>query len=305
MNLKSRVAAGTARALGAVVVACVAQGAAAVESSTGSVSLGGATLPYRLYEPARVAPGQKVPLVVYLHGIGERGTDNASQGNSAGNLLAHTNSGRYASYVLAPQINTDQWFAGGTNATEAMNLTLSAVHEAMKNENVDTSRVYVTGISMGGMGVWDAIRREPGTFAAAVPVAGGYDPRAAGAMTDVPVWAFHGGADSVVPVDETRAMVDALTGAGGNVKYTEVAGADHAIWDGVYADAGNTLYPWLFAQGGSTEVVAAPVVVPTTPVLDLGNGSGTVVTVSPVPEPSVIGLGVIGLIVGLSRRRAK
>ena len=274
-------------------------------SVVGSVSDGVATLPYRLYEPTGVSTGQKLPLVLYLHGMGERGTDNALQTYNMGNLLAHTQSGQYASYILAPQINTSQWFASASaNPSEAMKLTLEALHGVIDTANVDTSRIYVTGVSMGGMGTWDAIRREPGTFAAAVPMSGGYDPSTASSMKDVPVWAFHGDADTLVPVQSTRDMVSALSAAGGDVRYTEIAGGEHAIWDGVYADASSTLYPWLFSQSKSSEqvVVAGSEFGADSPAAMSGEGS---IIPTPVPEPSVIGLGLIlgaGTLMMRSRR---
>jgi len=276
-------------------------------SIVGSVSDGSATLPYRLYEPTGVAADQKVPLVLYLHGMGERGTDNALQTYNMGNLLAHTNSGQYASYILAPQINTSQWFASASaNPNEAMKLTLEALHGVIDTNKVDTSRIYVTGVSMGGMGTWDAIRREPGTFAAAVPMSGGYDPHTASLIKDVPVWAFHGDADSIVPVQSTRDMVNALTAAGGDVRYTEIAGGEHTIWDGVYADASSTLFPWLFSQSKSSEQVVVAGGEFGADVPSSMSGEGIIVPTTPVPEPSVISLGLMigaGALMRRTRRK--
>jgi poly(3-hydroxybutyrate) depolymerase len=118
----------------------------------------------------------------------------------------------------------------------------------MSQYNIDPSRVYVTGVSMGGMGAWDALRWEPQTFAAAIPMSGGADPATAPIIKDIPVWAFHGSADDIVPVTETRQIIQALQALGANPKYTEIAGAKHVIWNPIYYDAGHTLYSWLFAQ---------------------------------------------------------
>ncbi len=275
-------------------------------SITGSVSDGSASLPYRLFQPTGVPTGQKVPLILFLHGMGERGTDNALQTYNLGGLLDHTRSGQFASYILAPQITTAQWFpSNSSQMTEAMKLTLKALHDVIGNPNVDTSRIYVTGLSMGGMGTWDALRREPGTFAAAVPMSGGYETAAAPQIKDIPVWAFHGDADTLVTVQSTRDMIQALRDAGGDPKYTEIAGGGHAIWGPIYDDPNNELYPWLFSQhlAGQTAAGAAPV-----PAADVTFGvdgpQSPVTLITPVPEP--VGLGIIALAgIGLLAKRRR
>ena len=118
-------------------------------SIVGSVSDGTASIPYRLFQPQGEAPGQKVPLILYLHGMGERGTDNVTQTTWMGNLAAKTSSGQYAAYVLAPQINTSMWFSSNSSKpSEAMSLTLQALHQAMNNPNVDQCP-HTTGSSRG------------------------------------------------------------------------------------------------------------------------------------------------------------
>ena len=102
------------------------------------------------------------------------------------------------------------------------------------------------GLSKGGYGTWDAICRYPGRFAAAAPVCGGGDPAKANLITNTPVWTFHGDADSVVSVDLTRAMVQAIKDAGGEPRYTEYPGVGHGSW--VHAFAEPELLPWLTAQ---------------------------------------------------------
>jgi predicted esterase len=229
------------------------------DSLTGSVADNAATIPYRLYEPSGVAPGQKVPLILYLHGMGERGTDNNLQTTWMSGLISNATSGPYASYILAPQIDTSMWFQSyNSSPTEAMKLTIQALQHVIQTENIDTSRIYVTGVSMGGMGVWDILRWLPNTFAAAVPMSAAADPRTAAAIKDIPVWAFQGTNDTLVPASATRAMIQALRNAGGNPKYTEIAGGGHVIWNPIYNDASHTLYPWLFSQHLSTPA-GAPV----------------------------------------------
>ncbi|MDB5323716.1 MAG: esterase [Phycisphaerales bacterium] len=272
-------------------------------SVTGSVSDGSSSLPYRLFEPTGLAAGQKAPLVLFLHGMGDRGTDNVAQTDWMGGLVNATKSGQYASYVLAPQIDTHSWFQSfSSKPTEAMQLTIDALKKVINTENIDTSRVYVTGLSMGGMGTWDILAREPQLFAAAVPMSGGADPKTASKIKDIPIWAFHGGADSVVPVSEMRDTIQALKDAGGSPKYTEVAGADHAIWAPIYADESNTLYPWLFGQHLGDVVKSAaetPSAVAVAP-----EAAGAVV-VADVPEPgSITCVALVGMAL-LGRRRSR
>jgi predicted peptidase len=168
-----------------------------------------------------------------------------------------TRSGPYAAYVLAPQIDPGMWFqSSGSSPTEAMALTIQALKHVIATEAVDASRVYVTGVSMGGHGTWDVLRWEPNLFAAAVPLSGAANPATAGAIKHVPIWAFHGANDTIVPVSGSRQMIAALRAAGASPNYTELAGGGHVIWNPIYADPSNTLYPWLFSQRRA--VAAAP-----------------------------------------------
>ena len=120
---------------------------------------------------------------------------------------------------------------------------------------IDANRRYITGISVGAFGVWEAIERWPGYFAAAAPVAGAGSPALAFELKDIAIWAFHGAADISVPPSGSKDMVLAIRAAGGNACYTLYPNAPHAIWDRVYGLAGNLnnpLYLWLFAQDKST-----------------------------------------------------
>ena len=303
-------------------------------STTGTVSDGSASIPYRLFQPtdisSDVAAGKKVPLILFLHGMGDRGTDNVGQTYWMDQLQQKTASGQYGAYVLAPQISSSMWFSSSGAESEAERLTMSALSAAMKNPNVDTSRIYITGVSMGSYGVWDLIRRDPSLFAAALPMSAGGDPSTASAVKNVPIWAFHAADDSVVPVSTTRDMVAAVKAAGGNVKYTELASGGHYIWPSVYEDASNTLYPWLFSQTtGADKLLTAspsdPVTDPTTglpidtalpitgtittPVVGTtvstdptvtGSAGGVAVT---VPEPASMSLVAIGVVGYIGRRR--
>jgi predicted peptidase len=119
--------------------------------------------------------------------------------------------------------------------------------------NIDPRRLYVTGLSMGGYGTWEAIERWPNYFAAAAPIAGAGDPSKASVLTHLPVWAFHGSKDTIVPVSGSRDMIAAITAAGGKPRYTEFPGAGHGVWGYVYATTGTadrvpSFFPWLFSH---------------------------------------------------------
>jgi predicted peptidase len=119
--------------------------------------------------------------------------------------------------------------------------------EAVCNEyRIDKDRIYLTGVSVGGYGTWDLVSRRPELFAAAIPVSGGGDPAQAAKLAKLPIWAFHGGADPLVPVERARDMIAALKKAGGEPKYTEYKGVGHDAWTPRYRD--NEVLDWLFAQ---------------------------------------------------------
>jgi predicted peptidase len=215
------------------------------------------SLPYRLMRPLVTDTSQKFPLVIFLHGAGERGHDNNMQlMNGARNFATDTNRKNYPCYMLVPQC------AKGFRWTETdwklpshvmpvspsvyLSRTMLLTDSLIKNLNIDTNRIYITGLSMGGFGTWDAISRWPELFAAAVPVCGGGDTAKASLMKDVPVWAFHGDIDKVVMVARTRNMIIAIKNAGGNPKYTEYAGMAHNCWNAVYSDPATL--EWMFSQ---------------------------------------------------------
>jgi predicted peptidase len=209
------------------------------------------TLPYRLFVPEDYDPGAAYPLVLFLHGAGERGTDNRRQltGQTAPLVFVHPeNQERWPCFMLAPQCPPGGFWdnIGREEPSTWMRLTLEAIAELGQEFSIHPGRVYITGLSMGGFGTWDVITRYPGLFAAAVPICGGGDVRLAARCAGTPIWAFHGAADPVVPVQRTREMIAAVIAARGNPLYTEYPGVGHNSWDRAYAEP--DLLPWLFAQ---------------------------------------------------------
>jgi predicted peptidase len=199
-------------------------------------------LPYRLLKPVNPGALDKYPLIIFLHGAGER------------DLVTNpTNRGRYAAYVLAPQCPKGEWWAAHNRdgsmkdePTQPTQLLLNLLEEIMKDYPIDESRIYITGVSMGGFGTWDLLARFPNKFAAAAPVCGGGDEKTAPAIRHIPIWAFHGAKDSVVSPRESRTMISALQKAGGQPGYTEYPDVAHDSWVQAYQEP--HLLPWLFKQ---------------------------------------------------------
>ena len=127
-----------------------------------------------------------------------------------------------------------------------MRLSLALIANLEKALSVDSDRIYVTGLSMGGFGAWDALQRHPQRFAAAAPVCGGGDTALASKIARVPVWVFHGDRDNVVKTSRSRDMIAALKKAGGSPKYTEYPKTGHNAWTATYRNP--KLYEWMFAQ---------------------------------------------------------
>ena len=217
----------------------------------------GVLLPYRLYVPPSYDPSKTYPFALFLHGAGERGSDNRLQLTGQTGELAFVNQSLEPIFMLAPQCPSDQqWvntpFSQGsysianTPLSSSLTAVLSLQAALQKQYNIDANRLYATGLSMGGYGVWDLLERYPALYAAGIPMSGGGDPDRAQLIASKPIWDFHGSADGVVPVSGSRDMINAIRASGGSPKYTEYAGADHVIWDTAYSNA--ELVPWTFAN---------------------------------------------------------
>ena len=204
-------------------------------------------------------PG-KPAIVVFLHGIGERGDENlASIRLAVPDIVKQIKDAKQKVILLAPECPSSQLWAplhrGGTGAkltekpAQALGLVPVLIQKKIKEFNADPDRVYITGLSMGGYGTWDLISRY-GTdlFAAAMPCCGGGDPAQAGAkLKDLPIWIFHGGADPTVPVMLSRRMYTALKDAGNDdVFYKEYPGVQHDCWTQTYRNP--EAWKWLFSQ---------------------------------------------------------
>ncbi|MBX7166194.1 MAG: DVUA0089 family protein [Pirellulales bacterium] len=218
-------------------------------------------MPYRLFVPSGAeSSAEQLPLVLFLHGSGERGVDNYDQLNHIDGLINATQGDRYRAFLLAPQM-TDFPFAGGWTPTSSYDRTLEILADVLATYPVDPHRIYITGLSMGGFGTFEYLAERPDLFAAAVPMSGGGSILDAPTIKDIPLWVFHGTLDDVVPVTYSRGMVNAIRNAGGSPLFTEIPNGGHDIWDPVYNDAELNqygLYDWMFAQSkASAQLVAA------------------------------------------------
>jgi predicted peptidase len=208
------------------------------------------TMPYRLFIPTGYTMQRTYPLVMWLHGAGGAGTDNQRQIAEDQLLGTHTwttpaNQATHPSFVLVPQ-SPGVWVEELGKLGNETRLAIEILESVKQEFNVDSRRVYVAGQSNGGFGVWNAIAFRPDLFAAAIPLCGGGDPARASLMAAMPIWAFHGDKDDVIPVAESRTMIAAIKKVGGQPKYTEYKGVDHNVWPRAFKEPG--LVDWLFAQ---------------------------------------------------------
>lgn len=206
------------------------------------------TLPYRIYVPEGLESGQTVPLVLFLHGAGERGNDNAAQlVHGVTSMVDYSVRTKQPLILLAPQCPKGSGWGGRRSQTKnPLSLALDLVEQTKKSLPVDADRVYITGLSMGGYGTWTAIAQKPDLFAGAIPICGGGVPAEAGKLVSVPVWAFHGGADGTVPPERSRVMIAAIQAEGGWPRYTEYPGVGHNSWTQTYDD--DVVLDWLLSQ---------------------------------------------------------
>ncbi len=211
----------------------------------------------RLLAPATVSAGERSPLVLFLHGAGERGRDNEKQLKYLPTWMAEPDlRRRHPCYLLAPQCREDERWVDvswadkkstpqGPPTTDLL-AAIAALNDVVAREPIDPARIYLTGLSMGGFGAWDLASRQPERFAAVLPICGGGDEATAPRLASLPIWCFHGDADTAVPVERSRSMIAAIRAAGGSPKYAELAGVGHDSWTPAYRDP--AVLDWLFVQ---------------------------------------------------------
>jgi len=214
----------------------------------------------RLSVPHYPEAGKKYPLILFLHGSGECGTNNISQ-IKAGvpSLLKSLLKQPEPVMILAPQCppGMENWwvtkiartadYAAAKEPSPSLEVALELCRHLVETKQADPDRLYITGLSLGGFGTWDAIQRNPEMFAAAVPICGGGDVRQMRNIKSMPIWVFHAVDDKNVSVECSRRLVRQLKALGAKrVNYTEYEQGDHGCWDRAYSDA--KMIAWLLKQ---------------------------------------------------------
>jgi predicted peptidase len=231
-----------------------------------SVTVRGATYKYQVFVPDTWTPYQKWPVILFLHGTGERGEDGLQETDVGIGTAIRSNRSVIPAIVVMPQCRPTFWW----EQPPMDDLAIAALDAAIKEFHGDVRRTYLTGLSMGGFGTWYLAGKYPGRFAALIVICGGIrppaaalkanpalakwtpadDPKsyadAAAKVGNTPVWIFHGADDDIVPVTESQRMYAAMKEIGADVHYTEFPGVRHAAWDKAYDDP--KLFPWLFSK---------------------------------------------------------
>ncbi len=228
-----------------------------------TINLTHGTYRYRVYVPTQWSPAKKWPVILFLHGAGERGSDGQLQTMVGLGPYMRKHPHTIPAIVVFPQAQQGSWWSDP--AMEE--LALLTLQSSLKEYHGDQTRVYLTGVSMGGYGTWHLASMYPEMFAAIVPVCGRTHPpsgvernpqsiaalysndivnKTAFRVKDTPVWLFHGAKDEVVPVQESRKMVKAFQRLGGSVVYTEYSDVGHESWDEAYAET--DLFSWLLSH---------------------------------------------------------
>jgi predicted peptidase len=212
------------------------------------------TLRYRLLFPDSDT-FRKYPLVIFLHGSGERGNDNEAQLKwGVSNFATDENMVRHPAIVIAPQCPLGVSWSNfsrsdmklQSTATRPMELLIGLIHQLVKTMPIDSNRIYITGLSMGGYGTYDAIERFPHLFAAAVPVCGAGDTTKVASIARLPIWIIHGAEDPAVNPIYSLYMFQALTRVGAHVGFTQYPETGHFSWLAAYSD--ERMMEWLFRQ---------------------------------------------------------
>lgn len=193
------------------------------------------------------AQDKRWPLLVFLHGIGERGADlNFVKRQGLPRLIEEGK--KFPFVIVSPQCPDDEWW--NPAALEAL------IDRMAKDHRIDPDRIYLTGLSMGGYGVWALAQRRPGRYAAVIPICGGGEVRHAAGMRDLPLWVFHGAKDEVVLLKRSQEMVDAIKAAGGAPRFTIYPEAGHDAWTETYANP--DIYTWLLTHARRPAASPAP-----------------------------------------------
>ena len=219
------------------------------------------TLYYRILKPANFDPNKTYPVHLFLHGAGERGKDNVSQLTHGGKLfLKKENREQFNSWVIFPQAPKNDWwgykdpykFAYNVKESKAMSLVVKFMDEFVKREDVNQNKVYVSGLSMGGMGTFVILNLRPEMFAAATPICGDGDPNSVNNYAKkIPIWIFHGSDDTVVSPKKSLKMANAIIDAGGSPKITFYENVGHDSWNNAFSE--EDFLKWIYSKSKKTK----------------------------------------------------
>lgn len=229
--------------------------------SSNSYKYGEQPIKHRYLEPYKIDENEKYPLVIFLHGAGERGSDNESQLVHIANIFLDEELRKvYPAYVIFPQCPKEEYWANvkidrkkgiwtpdfNQPFTLPLRKVRSLISNLVKEHQIDKNRIYVAGLSMGGFGTLDLLSRPPNFVAAAIAICGGGDTSLVHNYKDIPLKIFHGAKDPVVPVELSRDLNQALIKVNGKHQYIEYPEGDHLVWNQAFEE--EWLIPWLFAQ---------------------------------------------------------
>jgi predicted peptidase len=196
---------------------------------------------YAVWVPADYTPNRRWPVILFLHGKGECGDDGKFHTTVGLGRSIRNHPERFNALVVMPQMPVDHRWEGPMQT-----LALATLAATLKEYNADHDHIVLTGLSLGGFGTWSLGAKHPEEFCALLPICGGGDPVDAHKLARLPIWCFHGEADSVVPVQSSREMVEAVRAAGGQIRYTEFPGVTHNSWDPAYGDP--EVVAWMLAR---------------------------------------------------------
>lgn len=202
-----------------------------------TIEYNGSPVKYVVFVPRGYNPEKPHPTILFLHGSGETGTDGWKQVAQGLGSAIQWNVDRWNYLVMFPQKPPTR---GGWMEHEK--LILDILEKTKREYKVDESRLYITGLSMGGYATWSLICKYPSMFAAAAPICGAGNPAEAAKIKDLPIWNFHGDKDPAVPIAKSQEMIEAVKAAGGNPKFTIYPGVGHNSWDKAYRE--EKLYDW-------------------------------------------------------------
>ena len=204
------------------------------------------TLNFRILKPLDYDSNKQYPVHLFLHGAGERGNDNVSQLVHGGELfLKEENREQFNSWIIFPQASKNDWwgykepykFDYNVNKSKAMGLAVRLMDDFIKRKDVNTNKIYVSGLSMGGMGTFVILNLRPNMFAAATPICGDGDPKTVNNYSKkVPIWIFHGSDDTVVSPKKSLKMATAIIENGGSPKMTFYENVGHDSWNNAFAE---------------------------------------------------------------------